>query len=339
MRTTVFRGLIAMVLVAGCSDVADKNGDAWRLGSDADIDASADAGTDGGRRDMGGPRDIGPDAGPRDMTVHRDAGTDANPDADLGPQLVTVSGWHSSAFEHSGFIEAQADLASPLPPGVCDPYVLAAPPAESWWVSGPGLPAPHAMVEGFGGISLMTLTGRLSERGEHGHLGSYDREFVVDSGERYPCQTAAALGHCVLPSRADVCVIPDINDPDATMRSTLTVTYPGAATTPVSYELHVIFNENVGDGRTDAVVQWQLDNTTNTSNVIRVDQLSSVGLRQERHGLFYSETVYEQLDGWIVYSEGNADGWYVSVSGKDPVGGPPLHVWGWFDVTETIALP
>lgn len=334
MHVSVFRCLLVACLVTGCSDTIDDKGDPWTLGQDMGADTGVDA-----TPDMPDPIDAAPDVRP-DMPV--DAGApDVSPDLpDTGSTMVTATGWYTSSFEHSGFLESAPPHIYPLGPG-CSPGLLFDPPAENWWLTST-LESffVNPTMGAFGNAALVTVHGELSPVGEYGHLGNYDREIVIDSYERHGCETAEVLGHCSKPMRNDQCAIPAINSPDVSMTQSLTVTSGGVVA--ISYfEGRLTFGEEVGDGRSDAVVRWNLDENAAPMQHYAASDLDGLSLTLESHGLFYSETQYEQLDGWIEYSDGAADGWYVSLSGVDPSdpNGPGLHVWGWFAVTDRIAAP
>jgi hypothetical protein len=54
--------------------------------------------------------------------------------------------------------------------------------SEKWWVTGRVEPLIARLTLGgfVGGVAYVELRGRVSSRGQHGHLGGYPREFTVE---------------------------------------------------------------------------------------------------------------------------------------------------------------
>lgn len=342
MRVSIFcTFLLLSSLVLGCHD--DVQGKQWDLAGDA---GTSDGGADDGGIDLG-PGDVGSDlvddAGPVDVG-RPDAGRDAASDdvgEDAGSGIRTATGWYSSAFEHSGFV-ADDGAGAPqvtIDEDNCSPYLMAETPTENWWTLGEVIDEARTTVTAGGSLSRMELTGELSARGMHGHLGGYDREFVVSDGRVLACETAAAAGHCVYPRADDVCVIPSVSvvSPDSEPDPYLTQTFGGVAESPTNYDLRITYDENVADGRTDVVVQWAIGADADAH--VGVEDLDSVSLTVEEHGFIFREISYENLDGWVARSPTGTDAWMVSITGESSEDGSPLRVWGFFPVDETIALP
>jgi hypothetical protein len=343
MQSSVFRGfvaLVSLVVTFGCQDdVQPKQWDLDNPKSDAsDVgESSADTGTDAESGDVRSDADMfmGYDVGSDD--VGPDGGGDVG--RDLGPTLMTATGWYSSAFEHSGFVADSGGTPSVMvTESDCSPYVTPPDTVENWWTVGAPLNDARTLVAGGGSLSRMELTGELSPPGMYGHLGAYDRRFDVTEGSVLVCETARVVGHCVYPKPNDLCVIPSMSavDPDSDPKPYLTETLGGQPNSPTSYELRLTYDEGMPDSRTDVALRWSL--ASNPDMPVGVDELESVSLEVEEHGVAFAIIPYDVLDGWVAHGPTAGDEWMVSVTGETE-GGRSLRVWGSFPVDETIALP
>ena len=353
-RASDFRWLVCATVVAsvGCNSDTSANGAPWAFGADAGNDVGVDATVadmqgsldvdaplDMGRTDAN--IDVGVDTAPTDTGV--DA-ADAAP-ADSGPGDGPWTGWISLNADHAGFVDdPDGDFIPQVLGGGCIPYVWAEPPRQNWWVESNAFLPLHSITPASlsaEGISYATIDGQLTPRANSSRLGDYPQTVTVQSIELHSCYTAEVFRHCVRPMRQDICTIPELDrffpDPDPP-EQTLSVTFGGLATSPISFAAQVIYNAELAEGRTDATVTWQLDAQAAPMQFYDASQLDGLSLRKAEHGFALQITEYSDLQGWIAYSDGAADGWYVSISGTDD-NGESLHVWGWFMVTDRIALP
>lgn len=276
-----------------------------------------------------------------DGQVHLpDASTDAAwPDAG---GLVQVRGWRAEAFEHSAFVpETSADEAAL---DRCEPYLMAAEGAETWWVGGtaagdllPFFPNP----EGTERIALMTATGFLSPPGIYGHDGSYQREIDLVSWDVHVCDTVARLGHCVLPRAEHYCLFPEPEHEYGIERHLVRI-LPGPAGPDSPYELSVVYNPGVADGVTIFRLDFSLPvapaPNPGTWDVFEVDALPSLSVREIREWIYYEEIPYPNTHaGWILRHR-ESDTLLVSISAR-AADDRTVHLWGHFPVTEVIAYP
>ncbi|MFH2010359.1 MAG: hypothetical protein ABI333_27420 [bacterium] len=272
------------------------------------------------------------------------AGLDAAADPDAGTLVQDVVGWASYAFEHNGFVrEAEVD------PGYlegCSPYVTALPGFENWWVNGnvegytlrqhPSLPD-HG-----GAIGLIRATGYLSEPGQYGHMGFYDREFQPTSTELLVCETVSALGHCPVPRAADFCHLPEPNDYES--RSVrLRQILPGPASNREHYELEVLYNEDIADGTTAITASFTVPlpgilPEQDGWELIPLPEIGELSLVEVHLWFYYEEIPFpNDLDGWVM-RDTLSDTLRISLSGRSG-GNATIHLWGDFPVDEVIPYP
>lgn len=278
----------------------------------------------------------GNDAGMTDAVV----ATDAAVQPDAGELIDGVLGWHSLAEEHSGFVraaEVDHDLLD-----ACSPWIVATASGETWWTYGTSeeslLPLyPHP--EHWDRVGLGLITGELSELGQYGHMGSYDRELWITGWELQVCPTVERLGHCVVPRQDDFCQLPD--PAHESRRNHLTRIIPGPAGTTDHFELTVFYDEHIMDGQTRFGVTFQLPLVAHPEDPwmdVPVADMTALSITEERLWFGYQLIPYPNAHaGWILRSTAD-DTLRVSLSAEDD-NGQRVHIWGDFPVDEVIAYP
>jgi len=286
-------------------------------------------------------------------TGNQDGGVNHNNDAattvdaagnpDAGDLVENVLGWHSVADEHSGFVPA-ADVDTDLL-DACSPWIMATTGGESWWTYGtseesllPLYPNP----DHWDRVGLGTITGNLSELGEYGHMGMYDREIWITGWELAVCPTVQRLGHCVAPRADDFCQFPELFS--ETRRNHLVRIQPGPIGDSDHYELTIYYNEGVADGETRFLLTFQLPQIidpgdTGWDNFPAAD-LIDLTVTEERLWFGYQLIPFPHAhDGWVLRSTNTeTEVLRLSLSAEND-NGEPLHLWGDFPVNEIIAYP
>jgi hypothetical protein len=259
-------------------------------------------------------------------------------DADLPPDgdVLTVTdevGWYSTAFEHSGFV-AEQDI-DPQSLEYCDAYIDRLEGREMWWVYAPSHDFPLGLTlfpatGGYEDIGLIRVSGTISELGEYGHMGYYDRELTITDYTLLTCRTVAELGHCV---------VPEVN-PDS-RREELWRELPGPDGWLCFYDLTVVDNENVLDGETRINVHFSMPCEVDPGlgwEVFELADIQEITLTEERLWHAYEVIHFnEQLEGWVMRDE-TGGRLKISVSGYDPEEGT-RHVWVDAEVDGDIAYP
>ncbi len=340
---------------AGCSDDTsgednddggwiDHSGDAADAGPDAEGDDASDGDTghvdtghlDTGHVDIGHDADTGPDADTSD------AGTDGQ---------ITTRGWHRSSFESSMFVADESLLSGDWEQGCALPLWQNAEDAgvERWWVNGIPMSAPletypPTATSGQGTlVGLFEATGQLSELGQHGHLGAYDRSFDVSESELDVCGTFEALGHCVVPPAGQWCTQQDVETFEL-IDTHLTRRIPGVQPDePTQYYELAISSDKSGEWselRLSLSVPGHDQSAENGEfPVYTVDELYGASMVEHAEAATTSDTRYENLTGWVALDTVSLrESIYVSISGVDEDGNEAA-VWGHFAVDETIAAP
>lgn len=282
-------------------------------------------------------------AGDTDAGVN---GNDAAPPADAAVQpdagelVENVLGWHSVAEEHSGFVRA-TEVDNGLLDS-CSPWILAAAGGETWWTYGTSAESllpwyPHP--EGWERAGLGLITGELSEPGQYGHMGSYDRELWITGWELQVCPTVERLGHCVVPRPDDFCQLPEPFH--ESRRNHLARILPGPVGTTDHFELTIFYDENVMDGQTNFLVSFELPLVADPTEPwmdVPVADMVNLSITEERLWFGYQLIPYPNAhDGWVLRSTDD-DRLRVSLSAEDD-NGQPVHLWGDFPVDEVIAYP
>lgn len=315
------------------ADVADVDDTAVDTTADvaADTEANADTIVDA----VADTPDLEPDTEP-------DVIPDVVPDTG---ETVTLRGWYSQAFEHSGIIPEDEVNNASFDSG-CTAYLIPLEDGEQWWTvtsTPPGLalhPAPHNV--GFERVGLVEATGVVHNNGPTGHLGQYDRDFDLQDSTLFACETVERLPHCLTPRTDDLCFT-GLDVEGLTVRHELVEILPGPMGNTEVFELRIITGENVGDGRTDLVLHFNVERADHFPEDDRygydAEQVEVAHAVFELHGLFYQEVPFEvrSTDGWLTVDRSDAS---VELSlellGED---GRSTTVWGDFPITDTIALP
>lgn len=325
----IFRtaALVAFALLAAaCSDdISSRQADSDAEWIDPSDDVRADAGVDASQ-DIGADADIPPDADGR----------------------LTAVGWYKPGFESALFVPDTSLLTGDWQSGCRLPLWQNADAAgaEKWWAS--GIPQsqtlaiypPSANASG-SGIGLIEASGRVSELGEHGHLGAYDRNFEVTSSRLDTCGAVEALGHCLVPQ--GWCVNRDVEDfelVDTHLRRELPGAQPSEPT--LFYDL-TIGSDKSGEW---TEIRLSIDMPGDDQNaeggqlpLYTVDELRDVSLTQHTEAFHVSDTRYENLTGWAALdTTALRETIMVSISGTDDDGNQ-VHVWGQFPVDETLSYP
>ncbi|MFB6350258.1 MAG: hypothetical protein ABEN55_19880, partial [Bradymonadaceae bacterium] len=187
---------------AGCSDTA--GGQGWDFESGTNTADTAEAPPDTGVvpvADAIQPEDTGSMPDTRQPDTRQ---------PDTGGELIDEQGWYVSGFEQSEFIPAGPVYPrGELRDGKCRVQINdTAVRRDRWWAawtteSGrmslypPDLDGRRGSIYGF-----YDARGKLSERGDYGHLGGYGRKFEITEADLQVCRSVSQLGHCAVP-RAD----------------------------------------------------------------------------------------------------------------------------------------
>ena len=354
------QNFVVLALVAACgtdpsadsvgdpTDVADAEGDA---GTDATIDTSPDAGSDTAvdsgtdtRSDTAVDADLDAEA---DADTLPDVETDAPADTsvDVGEGSVSARGWYSTSFEHAGFIgEGEVNPVS-FGPG-CNPYFVPLDGFEQWWTMAPnttGLamhPSPHA--SGWTRAGLIDAAGTLSESDPTGHMGEYDRDFTVESSTLHACETEERMPHCMTPRTGDLC-LQGLEIFGETRRHELVEVLASPIGSNERFELRVITGEDVVDGRTDIVFEFNVARPDfepgDARFVYGPGDLEVSHSIIELQGFAYVEVPFTVSTdaGWLVVDRSDGS---IEVS-LDLVreDGLSTRVWADFSITDTLALP
>jgi hypothetical protein len=268
---------------------------------------------------------------------------DAAVDPDADDRVHNVLGWHSNAEEHSGFVAAQ-DVDNDLL-DACSPWLMAADGGETWWTFGTSAEALLPLYpnpDHWEGVGLGLLSGHLSDLGEYGHMGMYDRELWVTGWELQTCATVERARHCVAPRADDFCQLPETFH--ETRRNHLVRILPGPIGTSEIYELTVYYDEGVGDGETRFQISLELPQIIDPDNTgwvpIPVGDLLALEINEERLWFAYQLIPFPNaLDGWVLRSTNTeTEVLRISLSAEN-ANDEPLHIWGDFPVNETIGYP
>ena len=340
---------IAAALLAGCgtdpsaedvgdpSDTSDVGGDSDSIDVITTPDVESDLPTDSAR-DSG--LDVDRDAGP-------DVMGDADQDApiDVGEGAVRAQGWYSTSFEHAGFIrEGEVNPVS-FAPG-CNPYFVPLEDLEQWWTMAPLATAlamhPGQHSNGWVRAGLIDAEGTVTEADPTDHMGEYDRDFTLESSTVLACETAAAMPHCMTPRTGDLC-FEGVEIYGDTRRHELVEVLAGPIGSSQRFELRVITGEDVGDGRTDIVLEFDVDRPDfepEDGRFVYVPSGLDVSLAMiEFHGFAYVEVPFELSTdaGWLVADRSDPSiEFSLDMIRED---GNSTRVWGDFAITDTLALP
>lgn len=284
--------------------------------------------------------------GGHDAGVNRsDADTtpDAGGDPDAGDLVENVLGWHSLGEEHSGFV-AEADVDTDLL-DACSPWLMATGGGETWWTYGTSeeslLPL-YPFPDYWEGVGLGLITGHLSDLGDYGHMGMYDRELWVTGWELQVCATVERVRHCVTPREDDFCQVPEpFHD---TRQNHLARILPGPMGDSDLFELTIYYDEGVADGETRILLTFGLPQITDPGNSgwanIPSADIIDLDIAEERLWFGYQYIPYPNAhDGWVLRST-NTETEVLRLSlSAESADGQPLHVWGDFPVNDIIAYP
>lgn len=336
----LFTALCMGALGGACSDgTSSAGGDAggWidTAGDDDDVDVGE------------------PDADASEADTPRDGG-----DVEIDPvDVTTTRGWYLSSFETSLFVPdptlLSADWSSDDPQGSCRlPLWQNAEAAgvERWWANGisasetldifPPMTHDNRAPQ----LGLIEATGEVSELGQHGHLGGYDREFEVTSSQLDICGSFERLGHCVVPPPGAWCTAHDARSGEFD-NTHLARTIPGVqpAEPTLFYDLRV--SSDTSSELSALVLSIAVPGDDQSADdgqfpTYTTGELYDVSLRREEsQSPTSTDTTYQDLTGWVALDTISLrESIYVSISGTD-ADGNEAAIWGHFVVDETLALP
>ena len=272
-----------------------------------------------------------------------------------------ADGWYIGHFEHSEFIpENGAVLRGRLENGKCSVRTMNTDPRlEQWWASWspsandeplPGFHRDGIPMEDFGwNVGFFETRGHLSEKGRHGHLGAYDREYRIVESNLNVCKTVAHLGHCAMPGESYLgvyhqnCVIIDRTPSQPSNRvphfRKFYLTRRKRPAGGNSYELLLRADDPPLDSAIS--VQFTVPSVPLGQNTLLLEELMdqpSLGVNWNDAGVEIFE--YRNVKGWVGHpprTKNNSIS--ISVSGTTPVhnsntGALPerVHVWGVYTV-------
>ena len=336
---------------AACQDTAGAEG--WELGADTGtvIDDPAPV------PDTGVPGDPAPDTGtPADDTgtVKKADAIQPRPDTD-DRELIEEEGWYVTGFEQSEFIpQEEIHPRGRFDGGNC--RVALQNPAldrERWWTNWTLPRSPRNQLQMFppddvtdgrpvSHYGFYDVRGRLSPKGEYGHLGGYDRKFEIVEADLDVCRSVSQLGHCAVPSVSGPnCVVTNRTEIGRDSDETMTKRQFSRHTRPSVASRYTL---GLGSNQVDS---WDIQLTFTSDSepvgeeVRAVDNLENVELTIR--GGWTGTQNYTGLRGWVAaVPNTESETLYVSISGTLPESADArqvperLHVWGAYTVDQLL---